>query len=187
MPPRLIFVANASTPAIRAAAFPLDEGLDDRGQRDAAARASEFQNAPETVLSSPTRRALETAAALGLEPEIENSLSDLDFGRWTGRTITDIAASEPEALAIWLSDPEAAPHGGETVEGLFARISVWLHGISACEERILAVTHPAVIRAAILSAIHASPSSFWNIDIAPLSVVELSSNGRRWALKTIRS
>ncbi|MBS0231961.1 MAG: histidine phosphatase family protein [Proteobacteria bacterium] len=185
MPPRLIFIANASTPAVRAAAFPVDEALDDRGRRDAAAMAREFPHIP-TNLVSPARRARETAAALGLDPIITEDLRDLDLGRWAGRTVNEIAAAEPDALESWLSDPEVAPHGGETVEGLFARLSIWLRAISAREERILAVTHPAVIRAAILSAIHASPTSFWNIDVAPLSVVELSSNGRRWALRTIR-
>ncbi len=185
MPPRLRFIANASTSAIRAAAFPLDEGLDDHGRRDAAAVAGEFRNAS-VVLASPARSALETAAALGLEPEIDEALRDLDLGRWAGYTVSDIATAEPDALESWLSDPSAAPHGGETIEGLFARISIWLRAISEREGRIIAVTHPAVVRVAILAAIHASPTSFWNIDIAPLSVVELSSNGRRWALKSIR-
>ncbi|MFA5956561.1 histidine phosphatase family protein [Hyphomicrobium sp.] len=186
MPPRLTLVANASTPAVRAAAFPLDEGLDDYGRRDAAAMAAEFRNSV-VVLSSPAKRALETAAALGLDPEIDASLRDLDLGSWAGRTLNSVAESDPDALSSWLSDPESAPHGGETVEGLFARISIWLQTMSAREERIVAVTHPAVIRVAILAAIHAGPASFWNIDIAPLSVVELTSNGRRWALKSIRN
>jgi hypothetical protein len=43
-----------------------------------------------------------------------------------------------------------------------------------------------VIRAAIVVAIEANPLSFWRIDIAPLSVVELSSNGRRWTLRSIK-
>lgn len=185
MPPRLTFIANASTAAVRAAAFPSDEGLDEDGRKNAAAMARDFPTAP-LVLASPYRRALETAAALRLEPEITDSLRDLDVGRWAGRTVSDVAASEPQAFESWLSDPAAAPHGGEAIESLFARISIWLREISARDKRIIAVTHPAVVRAGILAAIHASPTSFWNIDIAPLGVVELSSNGRRWALKSIR-
>lgn len=184
MPPRLTLIANASTPAARAAAFPLDEGLDDYGRRDAAAMADEFPNTS-IVLASPARRALETAEALCLVPEIDTALRDLDLGSWAGRTLSSIAETEADALGSWLSDPAFSQHGGETVEGLFARISVWMKAISVREGRIIAVTHPAVIRAAILAAIHASPSSYWYIDIAPLSVVELTSNGRRWALKSI--
>jgi len=185
MPPRLTFVANASTPAVRAAAFPLDEGLDQRGQQDAEALGKELPRAS-AVLVSSSRRAKETAAALGLTAEVDEGLRDLDLGRWAGFSINEIGASEPEALEQWLSDPEAAPHGGESVDHLFARISVWLQSISTRDDRVIAVTHPAVIRAAILSAIHAAPTSFWNIDVAPLAIVQLTSNGRRWVLKSIR-
>jgi broad specificity phosphatase PhoE len=186
MPPRLTLIANASTPAVRAPAFPLDEGLDENGRNDAAAMANEFRKSS-TVLASPARRAVETAVALGLDAKIDEALRDIDLGRWGGHTVASIATFEADAFARWLSDPAAAPHGGETVEGIFARISIWLQSVSVREERIVAVTHPAVVRAAILAAIHASPSSYWSIDIAPLSVVELTSNGRRWALKSIRN
>ncbi len=186
MPPLLTLIASAATPAVRASAFPLDASLDDKGRKDAAAMANGFRNAM-AVLSSPAKRARETASALGLDAEIDEALRDLDLGRWAGQTLNGIAASDAAALASWLSDPAAAPHGGETVEELFARISIWLQAIAARDGRIVAITHPAVMRAAILAAIHASPSSFWNIDIAPLSVVELTSNGRRWALKSLRN
>lgn len=186
MPPRLTFVANASTPAARAAAFPLDEGIDDLGRRDAAAIAGEFRNAA-IVFASPARRALETAAVLGLSPEIDPSLRDIELGSWAGRTLSSIAQSDANELASWLSDPSAAPHGGETVEALIVRMSVWMQVMSEREGRILAVTHPAVMRAAIVAAIKAPAISYAHIDIAPLSVVELTSNGRRWALKSMRN
>lgn len=186
MPPRLTLIANASTPAVREACFPLDESLDDYGRRDAAEIADQFRSAS-VVLASPAKRALETAAILGLDPEIDISLRDLDLGSWAGCTISSIADTNAEALASWLSDPSSTPHGGESVEGLFARISLWMRAISERQGRIVAVTHPAVVRAAILAAIHAGPSSYWHIDIAPLSVVELTSNGRRWALKSLRN
>ncbi|MFT3731970.1 MAG: histidine phosphatase family protein [Hyphomicrobium sp.] len=184
MPPRLTFIANASTPAVRAAAFPLDEGIDDVGRQDAAALASQFTNFS-AVLSSPAKRAIETATALNLRPEIDPSLRDLDLGDWSGQSLKSVAASDPHGFESWLSDTNFAPHGGETVDQLFARASVWLEDISARDGRILAVTHPSFIRAAILAAIHAGPTSFWNIDVAPLAVVQLTSNGRRWALRSI--
>jgi broad specificity phosphatase PhoE len=186
MPPRLTLIANASTPAARAAAFPLDEGIDGFGRRDAAAMAGEFRNAS-IVFASPARRALETAAALGLSPDIDSSLRDIELGVWAGRTLSSIAQSDAEGLAVWLSDPSAAPHGGETVESLIARTTVWLKAMSERSGSIVAVTHPAVMRAAIVAAIKANANSYSHIDIAPLSVVELTSNGQRWALKSIRN
>ncbi len=186
MSSRLTFIANASTPAVRAAAFPLDEGIDEFGRTDALALAKEFRH-DLPVLTSPAARACETAVALGFDAKVDESLRDLDLNRWAGYTLNDIAKSEPEALENWLSDPASAPHGGETIDELFARIAVWLKAVSLRRERIIAISHPAVIRAAILAAIHASPASFWNIDIAPLSVVELSSNGLRWTLRSIKN
>src|ERR1700759_2098935 len=101
MPPRITFVANASTSAIRASAFPLDEGLDDHGRRDAAAMADEFRNTS-TALASPAKRAVETAVALGLDAQIDDALRDLSVGRWAGLTVTSVAESEGDALARWL-------------------------------------------------------------------------------------
>jgi broad specificity phosphatase PhoE len=37
----------------------------------------------------------------------------------------------------------------------------------------IVVTDPAIIRAAIVHAIEATPQSFWRIDIAPLSITRL--------------
>lgn len=187
MQSRLTFIANASTPAVRAAAFPLDEDIDEFGRRDAAALAKEMPRSG-IVLTSPAARAIETATALGFEATaIDSGLRDLDLGRWAGRTLNNIAGSEPEALESWLSDPGSAPHGGEAVDELIARSAIWLNAVLPRQENVIAITHPAVIRAAILAAIKAGPGSFWHIDIGPLSVVELSSNGLRWTLRAIKN
>ncbi len=130
------------------------------------------------VLTSPAVRAIETAAALGLVPQIDDGLRDVDLGRWAGCTLSGIATSDPEGLENWLSDPGSAPHGGESIDSLCARTAIWLKAISSRGQGIIAISHPAVIRAAILAAIHAGPTSFWHIDIGPLCVVELGYVGR---------
>lgn len=184
--PRLTLIASASTRAVRMSTFPLDEGLDEFGWEVAAAMAPNIAGGA-TVLTSPARRAIETAEAFGLNAKVDHSLRDIDVGRWAGRKIKEVAELDPCALESWLSDPEAAPHGGETVEELYARIADWLKTISENRGRVVAITHPAVIRAAVLVAIRSSAASFWHIDVAHLSVVELSNNGKRWTLKSLRS
>jgi len=186
MQTRLTFVANASTPAVRAAAFPMDEGIDEFGRRDAAALAKEMRRSG-VFLTSPALRAIETATALGCDAVVDEGLRDLDLGRWAGHTLNSIATSEPHALESWLSDPGSAPHGGESIDELIARLGIWLNAVLPRQEDVVAITHPAVIRAAILAAIKAGSESFWHIDIAPLSVVELSSNGQRWTLRAIKN
>ena len=181
---RLTLISHAPTAAVRAAAFPLDEGIDEKARRDASALSGVLPQFGAAWMS-PARRAIETASALNVDAKIEPLLRDMDLGRWAGRTFADVEASEPHEMVRWLSDTAASPHGGESVEALLARVGNWLRAAGERQGRSVAVTHPAVIRAAIVVAIEAKPVSFWRIDIAPLAIVELGSNGSRWTLKSI--
>jgi broad specificity phosphatase PhoE len=87
-------------------------------------------------------------------------------------------------LAIWLTDPARAPHGGESVVELISRVRAWMDSLTANRIRLVAVTHPAVIRAAILVALDAPPKSFWRIDIAPASRTVMHFRGHAWTLRS---
>ena len=109
-------------------------------------------------------------------------LRDCDFGRWAGRSLEEIHAQEPDALAQWIKDPQAAPHGGETFADVLSRVGGWMESLLDRSETLCAITHPMILRAAITFALGASPGSFRHIDIAPLSRVRLSNDGNRWTL-----
>jgi broad specificity phosphatase PhoE len=181
---RLFLLCHGSTVATRAAAFPGDEGLDDKGRAAAGALAGRLP-AVARVLSSPALRARETVAALGLEAEVEAALADCDHGRWAGRTLDAVAADEPDAAMAWLGEPEAAPHGGESVAELIRRVGGWLDGEMATGG-VLAVTHAAVVRAAVAHVLGAPAGAFWRVDVPPLSLVEMRRGGGRWALRAMR-
>ena len=132
------------------------------------------------MLTSPARAARETAAALGFDAEVEMALSDCDYGRWRGLASKDVAEREPDEFAAWLGEPAAAPHGGELGAGLIERTRASLTQALARESVTLAVTHAAVVRAAIVNALGASSSSFARIDVAPLSLARLSGHAGRW-------
>ncbi|MEU9885262.1 histidine phosphatase family protein [Sphaerisporangium sp. NPDC051011] len=134
------------------------------------------------VLCGPSQRCLQTAAGLGLEAEPVEALRDWDAGRWAGRTLADVQAEHPEDVLAWLTDPASAPHGGESLLALLDRVTAWLATLHDAG-RTLAVTHPAVIRAAVVHALDAPPQAFWKIDVPPLAQVTLTSNGRRWHLR----
>ena len=89
---------------------------------------------------------------------------------------------EPGGFAAWLQDPESALHGGESFAALIDRVGVWLTQALARESATLAVTHSAVVRAAIVKALGAGSSAFARIDVAPLSLARLSGHGQRWNL-----
>ncbi|GAA3041478.1 hypothetical protein GCM10020229_60790 [Kitasatospora albolonga] len=107
------------------------------------------------------------------------------MGRWRGRTLEELTTTEPAALAQWLADPEAAPHGGEPLTALCARVADWLDALAGThpDGRVLAVAEPELVRAAALHTLGAPPASFWRIDVAPLTATELSGRTGRWNLR----
>jgi broad specificity phosphatase PhoE len=178
---RLTLIAHAATEAQRRAAFPLDEPLE---QREMAKIAALGWKAPRAhrVVSGPERRAKQTAEALGLSAENAAELRDCDYGAWGGYTLSEVEQRQPEEVLAWLTDPGAAPHGGESILQLITRMGDWLKEQSAVDHTI-AVTHPAVIRSVLVHALQSPPSSFWRIDIAPLSLTDLRWNGRVWTVR----
>jgi broad specificity phosphatase PhoE len=187
---RLTLVSSGVTPAMRRGAFPaappdevgLDEGM--RG-RAAALRPVLALSGEGTALVAPDIRAGQTAAALGLAAEPEHALRDQDFGTWSGRAIDEVGREDPQALAAWLTDPDIRPGGGESFSAVVQRVTSWLKGLRTSPGHMVAVTHAAVIRAAILAVIGAPPGCFARIDVAPLSLAELRGDGRRWMLRAM--
>ncbi len=183
MSARITLICQGPTAATRAAAFPLDEPLEERALAAAHSLGRALRRA-DRVQSSPALSARQTAAALPLAAEIVLALRDCDPGRWAGRRIADIQAEEPEQVMAWISDPDAAPHGGESLAMVSKRVSGWLQDSMTAGDHTIAVTHASIVRAAILLVLDAPLQAFWRIDAAPLSVAELSSDGRRWSLRS---
>lgn len=165
------------TDAMAAGRFPVDEPLNTLGHR----QAESADDVSGRTLCGPERRTRQTAELLGAQPIEESALSDLDVGRWRGMPLGGVA---PDELAEWMSDPSSAPHDGESVVDVVGRVRDWLHTLTAGPDRIIAVTHPAVIRSAILVALDAPPKSFWRMDIEPVSRTVLHHRGAGWTLRS---
>jgi broad specificity phosphatase PhoE len=93
---------------------------------------------------------------------------------------------EPDAFTAWLSDPNAAPHGGESVADLVLRVGSWVAECRRASAATIDVTQSAVIRAAIISAIEATGATFWHLDVGPLAQAWLRTDGRCWTLRELR-
>lgn len=182
MASRLTLISHAATEAQRRAAFPSNEPLGDREVEKISALR---WNAPraQRILTAPELRAQQTSQALRLSADIDSDLRDCDYGAWSGFTLNDVAASKPEQLQSWLTDPGVAPHGGESAVGLIDRVGLWLDQQRDAGHTI-AITHPSVIRAAIVCVLESPPQAFWRIDIAPLSITDLRWNERVWTLRS---
>jgi broad specificity phosphatase PhoE len=175
---RLTLVSHAMTDAMSAGRFPTDEPLNSVGLRqvDAAIDLGMVDDA----ICGPEKRARQTAELLGLHARVDSRLADLDHGRWRGDVLGGL---EPAELAIWLTDVTTAPHGGETIVALVNRVRGWMESLATSRGRLVAVTHPAVVRAAVLVALDAPPRSFWRIDVAPVSRTVLHFRGQAWTLR----
>ncbi|MDQ1690572.1 MAG: hypothetical protein QOD87_680 [Pseudonocardiales bacterium] len=176
---RLTLVSHAMTAALAAGRFPADEPLSDIGRRQTEAAAHREVGGEVRHLSAPEQRARQTSELLGLQACTDVRLADLDCRGWRGQPLAGIGPAE---LQWWLTDPAAAPHGGESIVELTDRVAGWLKSLTDNATRTIAVTHPAVVRAAILVALDAPPKSFWRIDIAPLSQTVLHYRERGWVL-----
>ncbi len=84
-----------------------------------------------------------------------------------------------------MRDPGSAPHGGESIPQVLARVAAWIADRGRDPGHTVAITHASVIRAAIVHVIQAQLPSFWRIDVVPLSQTDLRTNGRRWVLRSM--
>jgi broad specificity phosphatase PhoE len=182
MTARLLLLRHGTTAAVRSAAFPLDEGLDDRGRAEARALVPHLP-AHRDVLRSPARRCGETAAALGhADAPVDDGLREAGFGGWAGRTLAEVHAEDEAPVVAWMTDPAFAPPGGESLDALTARVGAWMATRAEGDLPLVAVTHGGVVRAAIAVALGAPASAAWRIDVAPGSLTELHAHDGRWRL-----
>jgi probable phosphoglycerate mutase len=100
-------------------------------------------------LSSPLRRAADTAGRLGIDDfAIEPRLTEMDWGDWEGRTLAELRASLGRAMA----ENETAgldfrPPGGESPRDVQLRLRPLLVELAGAGRATAAITHKGVIRA----------------------------------------
>ena len=182
-PGYLTLVCQGATRATRLNAFPDDDPLEAMDVAGVLARMSLPGRRWNAVFTSPATSARQTAEALRLEATPLPELADCGFGRWRGQRLHEVQAREPAALETWLSDLSAAPHGGDSLQGVGERALGWLDGLLTEQGQIIAITNSIVIRWLIVGVLEAPSRSFWRIDVTPLSCVELATNGIRWSLR----
>jgi glucosyl-3-phosphoglycerate phosphatase len=97
----------------------LDSVLTGTGLSQVALAAPEVARlAPDRLVSSDLRRAVDTAdvigAACAVPVKVDARLRETHLGEWQGLTVPEIEAGWPGAIATWRSDPAWAPPGGES-------------------------------------------------------------------------
>jgi broad specificity phosphatase PhoE len=139
------------------------------------------------AVSSPAIVAQDTAAALGISVSSEAALRDINYGAWSGRSVRDVQTDDPDLLAAWLVNPaDTALPEGDNVADVVQRVRTWLDEATQHPARILAISHPIIIRAAIAVALECPMASVFSIDIVPLTTTAMSFNGK-WRLQSLNA
>ncbi|MDT5107963.1 MAG: hypothetical protein QOI25_5476 [Mycobacterium sp.] len=155
--------------------------LDDKGLEQAQGVVERIGSLPiKAIVRSPLLRCERTvqplAAALGLEPVVEERLSEVDYGQWTGRKLGELF-KEP-LWAVVQQQPSAAvfPDG----EGLARVQARAVEAVREHDQRLaaehdtdvlwVACTHGDVIKAVVADALGTHLDSFQRITADPASM-----------------
>jgi broad specificity phosphatase PhoE len=119
-----------------------DVPLTEVGERQArvvgeALRGREFA----LVLSSPLRRALDTARLAGFEPDVRDELAEWDYGEYDGRRTVEIREEVPD-WTIW----RYGALGGESVAEVSARADRLVEELLRAESDVLVFSHGHLLR-----------------------------------------
>jgi broad specificity phosphatase PhoE len=176
MAARLLVVAHARAGSAR------DPVFGDPGPLLPEASVVAVQGRVRQWVAGPEQACLETVRLLGGQPQIEDSLRGADLGSWTGRTLGEVAAADPDGLRAWLRDPRAIPHGGESLAAAQRRIGLvcdqsdWPDGTS------VVVVTPGAARLLAVHALGGPAELGFRFDVAAGSRFQLSRHGRSWRL-----
>ena len=159
-----------------------DPPLSPTGRAQAAALAA-WLPPVDIVVSSPLRRARQTAAALGLPTRVDERWIERDYGEFDDRpphAITD------EMWRRWQTDDSYTPAGVEADQEVAARVREACADLvgDATSATVVVVTHVSPIKAAIQWALDTTSPLAWRLFVEDASVsrvdIEASGPVLRW-------
>lgn len=158
--------------------------LNERGRRQAQALATRLAGAGiDAIYSSPMERAVETARplaeSLGLELALEQSLIEIEFGDWTGRSFLELSGNP--AFQRFNAFRSTAPvPGGEFMLHAQARMVMGLDELRRRHRHatVAVVSHGDMIKAAVAWYAGIPLDLFQRIEIslASVSAVEIDDD-----------
>jgi probable phosphoglycerate mutase len=168
---------------------PFDPGLEPLGREQAAAAVGRLGREFDLVVSSPARRALETAAMWGLPVEVDDRLAERCFGEWEGRPWVELW---PEVPAEVFTSPAAyaafTPPGGEPYEAVADRVQAAVRDLTAVPgRRVLVATHAGPLRLAVGAALDLPAAIALTLGAGLARAASLDRYGDRWVLQSLNA
>lgn len=155
-------------------------GLDERGVAQAKAAGERIADLPvKAVYASPLPRTWQTAehvaAPFGLEVRPEEGLLEVDYGRWTDRTLAQVSRTKQWQVVQATPSLMAFPDG-ETIRDAQARSVAAVEQIVARHRRgvVVAVSHADVIKSLVAFYVGQPLDMFQRLVVSPGSVTMLA-------------
>jgi probable phosphoglycerate mutase len=159
----------------------LDPELTEDGLAQADRVAAEVVKLkPEVLISSPLKRARQTADAIarttGLDVIEDTDWYELSFGTWDGKSIEEVKAETPDDYQAWLNSSSYRPGGGESYDEARLRVDVALEKLLAKYpgKKVVVVTHNGVIKSAANLVIGGPNDGVFHMDATPCSISTIS-------------
>ncbi|GAA2556505.1 histidine phosphatase family protein [Pseudonocardia hydrocarbonoxydans] len=153
-----------------------DLPLTDLGRHQARELAAALPR-PSRVVSSPLRRARETAAALAPDAvEVDERWIEMDYGDLDGAVPADVDAG---TWRRWRTDPDFVPAGGESLAAVGVRVREACHELAddAARGDVVVVSHVSPIKAAVAWALGVDDTTAWRMFLADAGVCRIDTGG----------
>ena len=135
------------------------------------------------VVSSPLRRAEQTATAFGLPIDIDDRWMELAYGQYEGTPQADVPS---EVWSRWRADPHFTPEGGESLASLDIRVRAACTDLlqRAATSNIVVVSHVSPMKSAVAWALGVGIDISFNCHLDHASVCRIAIRGDRPVLQT---
>lgn len=160
-----------------------DTELNEKGRLQAEQLALRLKDERlDHIYSSPLKRALNTALAVGkyhdLEVKTVENIKEIHFGEWENMSAQQLEELYPDYMKKWREDHSGyyAP-GGESLEIAYSRINPWIERVieDNQEGRILVVSHGGAIRAMISGLVGRGTEGHWNYKIKNCAITTIKT------------
>lgn len=155
-------------------------------------RFGPFPKMSTRIVSSPLKRALETAGFIGKKLSLpvcgRPNLKELGLGEWEGRAVADIRIQDPAKLNQWYRDPTRLKlKGGEPLTAFRDRVRteiqrlLYIYGEA---DRLIVVTHGGWISTLMTDVVRTPMGRMWTFVLDNCSVTRMLWDGKKLYLRS---